>query len=391
MKKWLLSPAFLALGLCATWSVGQEPVIVRVEVDVDEDGQDDVITGLIQLAVDRKALHANLPSHWIGISGSAIDGLLKKHLKIEGGVLVEWVAEDSPAAKAGIQVDDIVVSVQGKPVSDIATIAQLVGNSKSLKLIVLHNGDEKSVKLTPEKRPADAAHGLHFSMRKDADVVGKWLSKGAANPKELHKWLQELHVEGVKQGADKGTTILRLMPGGIIGKDAAKVLQGLHHFNAGLDAKNHVLRMIVQKTDDKTKVTVTQDGKTWTVNDKNLNDLPEGLREKVKSILERSKTDFKGVIEKAIPGSQIRVRLFGGDKHAIVVQPEEKKDQPSHRIRIIRSTIAGDAGSKQPENLPQQIQIIRATSSGDAVSKQLEQLRKELAALRKEVRALKKD
>ena len=87
-------------------------------------------------------------------------------------------------------------------------------------------------------------------------------------------------------------TILRLMPGGIIGKDAAKVLQGLHHFNAGLDAKNHVLRMIVQKTDDKTKVTVTQDGKTWTVNDKNLNDLPEGLREKVKSILERSKTDF---------------------------------------------------------------------------------------------------
>ncbi|MEO2010997.1 MAG: PDZ domain-containing protein [Pirellulaceae bacterium] len=386
MKKWLLGPTVLALGLCAAWSNGQEPVVIELKVDVDEDGKADVIhgkrLGVIVVKGDKEAvgeLVGKLPSHWIGISGSTVDRLLKKHLKIDGGVLVEWVGENSPAAKAGIKVDDIVVSVQGKAVSDIATVADFVSKSKSktLKITVLHNGDKRSIKITPAKRPASAAQALHLHLNHDAKIVGEWIGKGGANPESLDKLLIELHGKELKAGEHGAPTILRLMPGGILGKDAAKVLEGFHK-RAGADAKGHAMSIIVRKSDDAAaKVTVTRDGKSWEVTDKNLNDLPEELRAKVKAILDRPKTDLKGVIDKALPGSQIRVRLLGDNKKAIVVEERkverkvEKTDVTPRRVQIIRSA--------------------PASSASDAVNKQLEQLRKELAALRKEVRALKKD
>jgi serine protease Do len=89
------------------------------------------------------------------ITPDLVEGL---HLPVNRGVLLEDVVPASSAAKAGLKVGEVVVSVDGKPVSDVRHFALDLYSDKigqTAQIGVLRNGKVENVAVTVEKRPDD--------------------------------------------------------------------------------------------------------------------------------------------------------------------------------------------------------------------------------------------
>lgn len=90
----------------------------------------------------------------IGVQCEEADDVLRKHLKLDGqGLLVLEVREKTPAADAGLEVDDVIVAVGEKTLhsrDDLVT-AVLESEGKELDVRIIRAGDETTVKVTPKK------------------------------------------------------------------------------------------------------------------------------------------------------------------------------------------------------------------------------------------------
>lgn len=349
-------------GLVGTVAIGQtEERIVDKEYNVQ------VVLG------DQE-----LPSHWIGVSGAPVDGLLKKHLKLETGVVIQWVSDDSPASKAGLQADDIILSVDGKGVGSIEAVAKLVGDSgsQSMKFAILRDGDEKRIKVKPEKRPDGVGLVPQGNSFRPSDI------------KSLNQWVDnEFKIVG--PNALKGTTILRLMPGGIVDTDVAKVLEGFRKSEGEVKGRGVTVHM-TKNNDGKAKITVTENGKTTSVTEDEIDKLPESVREHVKRLLSQPKTDLKGVIGKAIPGARLEIVRRGTENTQVEKQgtqlkklelrgTQTKQLQGQQQIRI-RQLQAPKDGEVQAYQIKVDSQLADQLKE---VQKQLEELRKEIQSLKK--------
>jgi len=83
-------------------------------------------------------------------------------------VKVEGVSPDSPAAEAGIQTGDQIVSINGQKVSALDQFSQLVAENKGKNIslgVVLPDGQNKDYSLTPRENPpaGDGAIGVLIS------------------------------------------------------------------------------------------------------------------------------------------------------------------------------------------------------------------------------------
>jgi hypothetical protein len=95
-------------------------------------------------------------SPWmIGISVAPIEPFVRAHLGLEEGVgtRVSMVADDSPAARAGVTVDDIVISADGQKISDLEGLKSAVEKSgkenRPVSLEILHQGQRKTLSIVP--------------------------------------------------------------------------------------------------------------------------------------------------------------------------------------------------------------------------------------------------
>jgi len=90
---------------------------------------------------------------WIGVQIQTITPEIADSmgLKQANGALVSEPQPDSPAAKAGIQSGDVIVSVDGATVHDARDLARRIGTMSpgtSVKLALIHQGADKTVTLT---------------------------------------------------------------------------------------------------------------------------------------------------------------------------------------------------------------------------------------------------
>lgn len=112
---------------------------------------------------------------FIGVKMQSMTSELRQHLKApsERGVLVARVIEDSPAAKAGLKVGDIILSVDGEDIErpyDLAYQVRRADEGKSLSLRLVRDGRTRSLKVTPERMDGERM-GRHGKGRMRKEVM----------------------------------------------------------------------------------------------------------------------------------------------------------------------------------------------------------------------------
>ena len=95
---------------------------------------------------------------WLGVSIQDVTPRLarERNLSTKTGALVTDVSEDSPAQRAGISEDDIIVAFNGKSVEesqDLLTAVRAAAPGEQASLTVVRSGEKKTMQLTVGKEP----------------------------------------------------------------------------------------------------------------------------------------------------------------------------------------------------------------------------------------------
>jgi regulator of sigma E protease len=101
---------------------------------------------------------------------------------VPGKVLIENVSENSPAQQAGIQANDVLVTVSGTPVSTLDDAKALIraGIDTPLEMIIERGGKQITITATPlSSRPADqGALGIGLSYPRRSATIGEIVGGG---------------------------------------------------------------------------------------------------------------------------------------------------------------------------------------------------------------------
>ena len=95
---------------------------------------------------------------WIGVEPQALTPELAQHfgLRRDRGVIIIGVLRNAPAAQAGIRPGDVVVSVAGQPVADVATLLATVAAlppGQATQMQIERQGERFTLQVTPGRRP----------------------------------------------------------------------------------------------------------------------------------------------------------------------------------------------------------------------------------------------
>jgi len=99
---------------------------------------------------------------WLGVVIQDVNDELAKSFGLENakGVLISDVSEDSPAGKAGIQQGDVIVELQGKPITDVSDLRNkvaMIAPGKKVQVLIVRDGTKKELEVTIGEQPADLA------------------------------------------------------------------------------------------------------------------------------------------------------------------------------------------------------------------------------------------
>jgi hypothetical protein len=328
--------------------------------------------------VDEAAAPAG--EYWIGVQLEPLPEILVSQLKLERGMVVVQVFDDSPAAKAEVKVHDILLRAAGKDVKEPQDLIAAVNDAKEneIEIVALRGGTETTLKVKPAKRQADRQELRFAPETPHAEVV---------------RALDDLY----KRTPDGDVRLLAVRPGGVYAYAQAA------RFPDNLEVS------IEKRGDQPAKIRVTriQEGEdqTWEVTEDKLNDLPEDIRGHVQSML--------GAHPPAA-GGQLRLKLEAAQGHArnqaarAVARATEAQQQTlrEYRVRVQPMTPGAAPGAQPP--VPMTVKLPHAVGADpnaniqaklDAILRKLdhnqggaiERLDKEVQKLRKELNDLRQE
>lgn len=344
---------FLALvaGALAAVQIVSPAVEAQVEVKADEDGT------IVQIGPDRAESRRErrqqrrqitqpgfvdpapvaVSRYWIGVVGGTVPPELRAQVDVpeEQGILVRSVSEGSPAAEAGLQPFDILLTANEKPLTNMAELAELVGEQGEkegrLTLGLIRRGQPKTLWVKPIERPADA-------IAAPPRPRGRFGLFGPDGRFGNGQGLEGLDLEGLMNG------------GGLqLGED------GFGGFGEMIPqiASGGVSVSVAKQGPGPAKVTVKQGEKTWEFDEGDedaLQALPEDVRPMVERMLNQG-----GVAEGDLdafgfdgPGFQLQ---FGGDL-------AERVRQMQQRMRALQGGAGAPANG--PAILEPQIELDEA-------------------------------
>lgn len=137
---------------------------------------------------------------WIGVELGSMDEVLRSQLQLppEVGVVVSNVVADSPAAKAELQVHDVLVEIESHPLKgldDLSARLQELGE-KEVVLKIIRGGQSSLVRITPEmhtetENPLSVWYGAEH-----ANQILHTLHNGNAQQPWIRAWVDSKVIEG---------------------------------------------------------------------------------------------------------------------------------------------------------------------------------------------------
>lgn len=119
---------------------------------------------IVMEVVEQIQTHGKVTRGWLGVQIQTVTPALAESfaMKKAEGALIVSVVEDSPAAKAGIKVGDIILYFNDKRVASSSQLPILVARAKigeKAKVVVLRDGKEKAITVVIEASEADLLLG----------------------------------------------------------------------------------------------------------------------------------------------------------------------------------------------------------------------------------------
>ena len=127
---------------------------------------------------------------WLGISAQDMTPVIAKNLAMEfrKGAIIGDVVQGGPAEKAGLKKNDIVVSFQGKDITDAAMLRNEISLSpigKDVRMVILRSGKKQDINVRIGD-PKDAARALSASVRERLGIEIRPLSQKEAEKYRLN-------------------------------------------------------------------------------------------------------------------------------------------------------------------------------------------------------------
>lgn len=374
----LAALALASAGLAGLAAVAEEqiapteqPIVVRAQAAA-QDGE------LIPLELTVEPFYAFVAEdaeeaspYWIGVQLEPPTDILKQHLHLEGGMVTVHVFEGSPAEKAGLQANDIILKAADSYVKEPGDLLKSVGDTKGkeLTLVLIRGGKEQTLKVVPAKRPQDAApQPAQAAETEEKEAVQKL--EAALN----------IYKRRHQDAADVRTVdVLRLRPGVVTGSGSS--LLGL---------PKDVSVTITKDGTNPAKIVVKKDGKEYEATEDKLGQLPEDLQKYVQQVRSSGGNAFAYQARLALPRTTAEATKSAAAQYKAVTIPVPMTPVPAataeaskvYRYHVEAKHAAGEVDSK----LDQILKLIsqKEDSSVSELRKEVQQLRKELEELRQE-------
>lgn len=180
---------------------------------------------------------------WLGVYAEEVSEALSSQLGLSSGegLLVTYVAGDSPASKAGLQKNDVLVALRDQLLVHPSQLIKLIRAQKDGELVnltIYRQGKKQIITATLGKKPAAAAMWPPGAV---SAVVDWKPGEGSTVHDGIHGQIKDLHSDLMRLGADKEKVKLEVERSM---EEARKALQdALQHNNQsgaaiGLDAKD---------------------------------------------------------------------------------------------------------------------------------------------------------
>ena len=140
-----------------------------------------VPSGMVKSVMDSLVKSGKVVRGWLGVSIQDVSPELAKQFALPeaNGAVVTDVLENSPAAKAGLQQGDVIVSFDGKPVENTSILRNHVAQTpigKKVKLEVIRDKKEKELEVLIAEQPKEIARGEEESSGPSDEEVSTALS-----------------------------------------------------------------------------------------------------------------------------------------------------------------------------------------------------------------------
>ena len=221
------------------------------------------------------------PFMGVWIDPAPLSGLLGKHLglAVGQGLRVQNVQKDSPADKAGLERDDLIIGFQGDEVRGyeqfVAAIRE-AGSGTEVSLQIIHLGVRKTVKLTlkPFKGEPD------WKYPREPEAVQSWRPGRFFRLEPGDEDWKELFRDGVPPEFD------------IDVKRFFKELYTYHHSNG----ENYSVTIEGNPNDENSTITVRAGDDKYTTTIKEIDKLPRKYREAAEEALDNARRSPKGKV-----------------------------------------------------------------------------------------------
>lgn len=179
--------------------------------------------------------HGKVSRGYLGVQPTDLTPKTAERYGVKKGVLVLTVDVGTPADKAGIQVEDVIVEFDGKPVESENQFRDLVAATapnKAISVVVMRDKQRKTLSVTLGEAPTAVAAGLAEGVNVKLGFSVAEITPELANRYSLGEGIKGLVITNVGAGSRAARTGLR--PGLVIRTVNGRDVTTLAEFNTAI-------------------------------------------------------------------------------------------------------------------------------------------------------------